>query len=120
MEWIWLGVILSLILIELISMNFSAIWFVVSSIVSVILLKKGISYYGQVAAFLLIGLFLVIVIRPLIIDKLLNLRNKCISAVTSKYPFTIHLIPKDVRPKLEEKKDKNKKSSKAKKKARKK
>ena len=56
MNWIWIGVIISLILIELVSLNFTAIWFVFSAIVSFILLKLNINYIIQVLSFLIVGI----------------------------------------------------------------
>ena len=97
MQWIWLGVIVSLLLIEFVSMNFTAIWFVVSALVSMILLKLDKDYIVQVLTFLLLGMVLITVLRPKIISKLSNFRDKIIAKVTKKHPFLIHLIPHELR-----------------------
>ena len=48
MEWIWLGVIAALILVELVSMTFTSMWFILGAIVSFILVKLEKSYGIQV------------------------------------------------------------------------
>ena len=72
MDWIWIGVIISLILIELLSLNFTSIWFVISAIISFILLKCNQDYIVQVISFLVVGMILILIVRPKIIDKLLR------------------------------------------------
>ena len=99
MDWIWIGVIISLVLIELVSLNYSAIWYVISGIVSFILLKNGQDYAVQVLTFVILGSLLIIVVRPKIIDKLIKIRNKVISKLTSKNKFFNYLIPKELRNK---------------------
>jgi len=99
MDWIWIGVIISLVLIELVSLNYTAIWFVISGIVSFILLKNNQDYMVQVLAFLILGSLLIIVVRPKIIDKLIILRDKILSKITNKHKFFNYLIPKELRNK---------------------
>lgn len=96
MNWIWIGVIISLILIELVSLNFTSIWFVISAIVSFILLKLGFNYIVQVSSFLIVGFILIIVLRPIIIDKLIVKRNKIIQVLLKKYSFISNFIPNDI------------------------
>lgn len=118
MEWIWLGVIVSLILIELVSINFTAIWFVISGIVSYILLKCNQDYIVQVLVFLILGGIFIVVIRPIVISKLLEKRDKVIDNLTKKYLFFNKLIPDEIRS--EKKKNNNIKKSKKVKKSHKK
>ncbi len=99
MDWIWIGVIISLVLIELVSLNYTAIWFVISGIVSFILLKNNQDYMVQVLVFVILGGLLMIVVRPKIIDKLIILRDKILAKITSKYKFLNYLIPKELRNK---------------------
>ncbi len=103
MEWIWLGVIVSLILIELISMNFTAIWFVISSIISYIMLKLNQNYAIQVTTFLLIGVILIIFVRPRIINRLLTFRDNFLKKITTKYPFFKKFISVDINIKEDKK-----------------
>ena len=97
MNWIWIGVIILLLLIEFVSLNFTSIWFVFSSIISFILLKMGKDYIAQVSVFLIIGIFLIVVIRPKIINKLFIVRDNVIDKITKKHPFLIHLVPHELR-----------------------
>lgn len=99
MEWIWLGVIISLILVELLSLNFIAIWFAISSVISLILLKLEKDYIVQVLSFLIVGLIFIIIIRPRIINTLRNNRDKIINKILDKYPLFIKLIPKELKEK---------------------
>ncbi len=78
MIWIWIGVVISLLLIEYMSKNFTAICFVISGIISCILthfhtkwnfkcmgIKINLSpYMVQLLVFLIVGIFLILVIRP--------------------------------------------------------
>lgn len=97
MEWIWLGVIVSLILIELVSINFTAIWFVFSGIVSYVLLKCNQDYIVQVLVFLILGGIFIVIIRPIVISGLLDKRDKIVNSLTEKYPFFNKLIPAEIR-----------------------
>ena len=97
MDWIWIGVIISLVLIELVSLNYTAIWFVISGIVSFVLLKTEQDYMVQVLTFVILGSLLIIVVRPKIIDKLILFRNKIITKLTNKHKFFNYLIPKELR-----------------------
>lgn len=110
MDWIWLGVIISLLLIELVSLNLTAIWFVVSSIISYILLKCEQDYIIQVVCFLIVGALLIVIIRPRIIKKWISLRDNLIDKITSKHPFFSHFVPAEIRieKKLLEEKNDNK------------
>ena len=72
MVWIWLGVIVSLLLIEYMSKNFTAICFAISAAISCFLakfenllkVKNTQSYTVQLSVFLLVGIFLLLIIRP--------------------------------------------------------
>lgn len=97
MEWIWLGVIFSLILVELVSLNFTAIWFVISGIVSYILLNFEHDYIVQVIVFLVIGISCILFIRPLIIDKIISKRDKIIDKLVKKHRFFNVFVPSEIK-----------------------
>ena len=97
MNWIWIGVILSLILIELVSLNFTSIWFVISGITSYILLRMGKDYIVQVMVFLILGVSLIIIVRPKIIKYLIKKRDIVLKRMVKKYSFMIHLVPHEIR-----------------------
>lgn len=96
MEWIWLGVIVSLVLIELISLNLTSIWFVISGIISYILLRCNQDYTVQVAVFLIVGILLLLIVRHRIKDKVFYFRDKQINKAIAKHPFLRKFIPSDV------------------------
>lgn len=117
MNWIWIGVIISLILIELLSLNFTAIWFIVGGIVSYVLMKFEYNYMIQVLSFLIIGVLFITILRPKIIGKIIEKRDEIIDNVTNKHPFLIHFVPSEIRIKNKinnenNKKKKNKKANK--------
>lgn len=97
MNWIWIGVILSLLIIELVSLNFTAIWFVISGITSYILLCFKQDYIQQVLAFFVIGVLLIVLLRPKIIKKLIKRRDILLNILVKKRPFLIHLVPHELR-----------------------
>ena len=84
MNWIWIGVIVALLLIELVSLNFTAIWFVISAIISFILLKFNNDYIVQVLTFVILGSLLMIIIRPKVIDKLIKIRDELLTKEEEK------------------------------------
>lgn len=95
MEWIWLGVIIALLLVEFISMNYTAIWFVLSSVISYILLKLGQDYSVQVICFLGIGILGALFIRTLIIDKLLVFRDEKVLPFIDRFPILYKIVALD-------------------------
>ena len=74
MSWIWLGVVISLLLIEYMSRNLTAICFAISGLISWIMTYFMDKYNIQLAVFLIVGLFLILIIRPILI-KVLCKRN---------------------------------------------
>lgn len=96
MEWIWIGIIISLVLIELMSLNFTSICFVISGLISLILFHAKQNYIVQVSVFLILGLGLIIIVRPKIIDKIINKRDNIITRIITKYPFMEKLFPSDI------------------------
>lgn len=89
MIWIWLGVVVSLLLIEYMSKNFTAICFAISGIISCILTHFNIKfdfkifdnriylspYMVQLLVFLIVGIFLILVIRPYVLKWLENKKS---------------------------------------------
>ena len=85
MVWIWLGVVISLLLTEYLSRNFTAICFVISGIISCILTKFTNNYMIQLGEFLIVGILLITFARPFLCNwinkrkeakKELNANNK--------------------------------------------
>jgi membrane protein implicated in regulation of membrane protease activity len=97
MNWIWIGVIVSLIFIEVLSLNFTAIWFVIGGIVGYVLMKLEFDYIIQVLGFFLTGVLFIMILRPKIIKNLIEKRDSIIKNVTKKHPFLIHFVPSEIR-----------------------
>ena len=97
MNWIWIGVIISLIFIEVLSLNFTSIWFVIGGIVGYVLMKFEYDYIIQVLGFLITGILFIIVVRPKIIEKLIDKRDVIIEKLTQKHPFFNHFVPSEIR-----------------------
>ena len=97
MNWIWIGVIISLIFIEILSLNFTAIWFVIGGIVGYILMRFEFDYIIQVLGFLITGILFILILRPRLIEKVINKRDAIIENITKKHPFLIHLVPSEIR-----------------------
>ncbi len=76
MIWIWLGVVVSLLLIEYMSRNFTAICFAISGIVSCILTHYHKTYKTQLTCFLIIGIFLILIIRPQVLKWIEKRKQK--------------------------------------------
>ncbi len=63
MVWIWLGVVIALILIEVLTTNLVTIWFVASGIVALILSLFIDKYYIQFLVFVVLGVILLLTTR---------------------------------------------------------
>ncbi len=72
MLYIWLAVIVALILVELLSRNLTAACFTVSAIISAICTLFTDEYVFEVCSFLVIGILLLIFVRPNILVLLKN------------------------------------------------
>lgn len=64
MVYIWLGIIVALIIVELITFKAISIWFAVSAIMSLISQKFVDSYFMQIILFLVVGFLLLTIFRP--------------------------------------------------------
>lgn len=71
MIYTWVFIIIVLAFIEVITVNLTTVWFVVSAIVSLLLSFLGVDFYIQFAVFTLLGIFLLITTRSSL-QKLLN------------------------------------------------
>ena len=72
MLYIWLAVIFALILVEALSRNFTAACFILSAIVSLICTLYNDEYVMQVILFLVIGVLLLIFVRPNVVEYIKN------------------------------------------------
>ena len=70
MTWIWLGIVIFLIFIEVITVGLTTVWFVISGFVSLILSLFIDSVEIQFSVFVLLGVLLLITTRPYLVKKL--------------------------------------------------
>ena len=63
----WLVLIIFLVIIEILSINLTTIWFVASALVSLILSFLGISFIIQFGIFVVLGIILLITTRPILL-----------------------------------------------------
>lgn len=72
MLYIWLAVIVALVLVEIFSRNLTAACFIVSAIIAAICTLFHEEYVLEVCLFLIIGVLLLIFVRP---NVLIHLKN---------------------------------------------
>ena len=70
MVWIWLGIVIFLIFIEVITVGLTTVWFVISGFVSLILSLFIDSIEIEFGVFVLLGVLLLITTRPYLVKKL--------------------------------------------------
>ena len=67
MVWIWLGVVIALTLIEVITVNLTTIWFVASGIVAMILSLFIDEFFIQFLVFVVLGIILLITTKQYLV-----------------------------------------------------
>ena len=76
MTWIWLGLIITLTLIELLTKNIVTIWYIGSSSISLILSFFIDSFLIEFLVFAIIGTILLFTTRDYLIKKINELKSK--------------------------------------------
>lgn len=76
MTWIWLGLIITLTLIELLTKKIVTIWYIGSSIISLILSLFIDSFLIEFLVFAIIGTILLFTTRDYLIKKIKELKSK--------------------------------------------
>lgn len=74
MLWIWLGIVISLALIEILTINLTTIWFVASGLISLVLSVFINNYLIQFGIFVVGGVIFMIFTKSYLLDKL-NVAN---------------------------------------------
>lgn len=75
MWYIWLGVVLATLLVEYLSKNCVAICFSISATISAIITFFTRNYVIQVSTFLIVGILLIAIARPNVIEYLKKLKK---------------------------------------------
>lgn len=70
MEYIWLGIVIILAIIECLTINLTTIWFVLSGIIALIISIFTDSFLLQFGLFSILGVILMILTKPLLTKKL--------------------------------------------------
>ena len=70
MFWIWLGIVISLSLIEILTVNLTTIWFVISGLVALVVSFFIKSYNIQFGIFVIVGVLLLLFTRSYFLEKL--------------------------------------------------
>jgi len=70
MMWIWLGVVVACVIVELLTTSLTTIWFAFSGVLMIFLSKTGIALQWQILIFLGISFALLFLTRPLVMKKI--------------------------------------------------
>ena len=76
MEWIWLGVIIALTLIEVATVNLATIWFIASAVVSMILSFFIDNFFIQFLVFVILGIILLLTTRDYLLKLIGDRKEK--------------------------------------------
>lgn len=76
MVWIWLGLVVTLTLIEILTTNLVTIWYIVSALVSLILSFFIDSYLIQFSVFVIVGTILLFTTRDYLVKLIVKKKEK--------------------------------------------
>lgn len=76
MAWIWLGIVIALVLIEVCTVELVTIWFVVSGLVSLTLSFFIDNFFIEFLVFVLLGMVLLITTRKYLLKLIMNKKEK--------------------------------------------
>ncbi len=74
MVTVWLLVVIFLAIVEVLTINLTTVWYVISAIVSLVLAYLNVLPYVQFIVFVILGTLLLIITKPLI-NKFLKTKN---------------------------------------------
>jgi len=76
MVWIWLGLVIALTLIEVLTTNLVTIWYIASALISLILSFFVDSYLIQFSVFVIVGTILLFTTRDYLLKLLVKKKEK--------------------------------------------
>lgn len=76
MFYVWLGIIILLTIIELLTTKLTTIWFVISGVVALLLSLVTKNFFIEFAVFIILGIVLLIVTKPYVDKFLIDRENK--------------------------------------------
>lgn len=97
MFYVWLGIIILLTIVELLTIELTTIWFVVSGFVSLLLTFVIDNFFIQFLVFVILGILLLISLKSYAItfleerkrNRILNMKGIVIEEITKKHPGVI-------------------------------
>ena len=75
MVWIWLGIVLALVFIEIITVNLVTVWYIASGLVAMILAIFVDNFFVQFLVFVILGTILLVTTREYLV-KLIGSKNE--------------------------------------------
>ena len=76
MVWIWLGVVLALVFVEVITINLVTVWYIASAIVAMILSVFIDNFFIEFLVFVILGTILLVTTRKYLIKLIGSRREK--------------------------------------------
>lgn len=76
MVWIWLGLVITLTLIEVLTTNLVTVWYIASALVSLVLSFFVDSYLIQFAVFVILGTILLLTTRDYLLKLIVTKKEK--------------------------------------------
>ena len=70
--WIWVGIIVLSLVVEMVSMDMTSIWFAVGAFITLLLAAIGIGLELQIVTFIIVSLVSILTLRKWTKNKLLN------------------------------------------------
>ena len=76
MVWIWLGIVIALIFIELLTVNLVTVWYIASGIVTLVLSVFIDSFFVQFLVFVILGTILLVTTREYLVKLIGSKKEK--------------------------------------------
>ena len=76
MIWIWLGIIIALTLIELLTVNLVTVWYIASAIIALIISLFVDNYLIQFSVFVIVGTILLFTTRDILLKYIVKNKEK--------------------------------------------
>ena len=97
MFYVWLGIIILLTIVELLTTELTTIWFVISGIVALLLTFILDNFFIQFLVFVILGVILLISLKSYVLtfleekkkNKILNMDGTVVEEITKKQPGVV-------------------------------
>lgn len=95
MLYLWVAIVIILALIELITVNLTNIWFVISGLIAILVSIYTKNFFIQFAVFILVGIILLIITRPLVRKVMIKRYSKISDELLGSIGVVIKEIKKN-------------------------